>query len=329
MAVAAVCIGGACSRDDSTRKAVASVLPLCSSIIDAAVVSSDDTGYNKHSEEEDGRPATARPLAGAVGCGQVGPLQRGDLLRLMPPARGRSAVAKAPCKGATSCGQGPMHRGRPAPASLQGRPAVGRRPRRSRRDSARPRRGHRGDAHPRPARRGAASVATAKFEVTLPELLNMLREAESAIKKEKPVLYTGETKKKRKASKTLKNGKGKERQGKIKRRKPLQGAVAHGHGQPPWRWRPAVAKAPLQRGDRLRPSPLQRVAARGHDRLRPARKGRLPTEHLQGGGRQRPARKGQPEAASPATSRDDDPYQGDCQPQRATVACAGAAATAT
>ncbi|RWW25164.1 hypothetical protein GW17_00010509 [Ensete ventricosum] len=199
MAVAVVCIGGACSRDDSTRKAVASVLPLCSSIIDEAVVSSDDTGYkfpnsgirakvfmrkigfklrvmrlnhvesfyvfllhfrSKHSEEEDGRPATTRPLAGAVGCGQVGPLQRGDLLRLMPPARGRSAVAKAPCKGATGCGQGPMHRGRPAPASLQGRPAVGRRPRRSRRDSARPRRGHRGDAHPRPARRGAASVAT-------------------------------------------------------------------------------------------------------------------------------------------------------------------------
>ncbi|RWW82788.1 hypothetical protein BHE74_00008723 [Ensete ventricosum] len=99
--------------------------------------------------------------------------------------------------------------------------------------------------------------------------------------------------------------------------------------KPPWRWRPAVAKAPLQRGDRLRPSPLQRVAAGGHDRLQPARKGRLPTEHLQGGGRQRPARKGQPEAASPAASRDDDPYQGDCQPQRAAVACAGAAATTT
>ncbi|RZS29064.1 hypothetical protein BHM03_00062735, partial [Ensete ventricosum] len=52
-----------------------------------------------------------------------------------------------------------------------------------------------------------------KFEVTLPELLNMLREAESAINKEKPVLYIGETKKKRKASKTLKKGKGKERPG--------------------------------------------------------------------------------------------------------------------
>ncbi|RRT38855.1 hypothetical protein B296_00053894 [Ensete ventricosum] len=36
-----------------------------------------------------------------------------------------------------------------------------------------------------------------KFEVTLPELLNMLREAESVIKKEKPILYISETKKKK------------------------------------------------------------------------------------------------------------------------------------
>ncbi|RRT36517.1 hypothetical protein B296_00034766 [Ensete ventricosum] len=55
-----------------------------------------------------------------------------------------------------------------------------------------------------------------KFEVTLHELLNMLREAESAIKNEKPVLYIGETKKKRKASNTLKKGKGKGRPGKTK-----------------------------------------------------------------------------------------------------------------
>ncbi|RZR87712.1 hypothetical protein BHM03_00015170 [Ensete ventricosum] len=53
-----------------------------------------------------------------------------------------------------------------------------------------------------------------KFEVTLPKLLNMLREAESTIKKEKPILYVGETKKKRKASKTLKKGKGKGKLGK-------------------------------------------------------------------------------------------------------------------
>ena len=59
-----------------------------------------------------------------------------------------------------------------------------------------------------------------KFEVTLPELLNMLREAESTIKKEKSVLYTSETRKKRKAKKILKKGKGKGkgkgRPGKIK-----------------------------------------------------------------------------------------------------------------
>ncbi|RWV92776.1 hypothetical protein GW17_00044815 [Ensete ventricosum] len=55
-----------------------------------------------------------------------------------------------------------------------------------------------------------------KFEVTLPKLLNMLREADIAIKKEKPILYIGETKKKRKASKTIKKGKGKERLGKAK-----------------------------------------------------------------------------------------------------------------
>ena len=55
-----------------------------------------------------------------------------------------------------------------------------------------------------------------KLEVTLPELINMLREAESTIKKEKPVLYTGETKKKRKAERSLKKGKGKGRPGKAK-----------------------------------------------------------------------------------------------------------------
>ncbi|RRT66973.1 hypothetical protein B296_00034877 [Ensete ventricosum] len=46
-----------------------------------------------------------------------------------------------------------------------------------------------------------------KFEVTLPELLNILREAESVIKKS--VLYIGETNKKRKTNKTLKKDKGK------------------------------------------------------------------------------------------------------------------------
>ncbi|RZS29020.1 hypothetical protein BHM03_00062687, partial [Ensete ventricosum] len=54
------------------------------------------------------------------------------------------------------------------------------------------------------------------FEVTIPKLLNMLREAESTIKKEKLVLYIGETNKKRKANKTFKKSKGKERPGKAK-----------------------------------------------------------------------------------------------------------------
>ncbi|RWV99482.1 hypothetical protein GW17_00037608 [Ensete ventricosum] len=54
------------------------------------------------------------------------------------------------------------------------------------------------------------------LEVTLSELLNMLREAKSTIKKEKLVLYIGKTNKKRKASKTPEKGKGKGRPGKTK-----------------------------------------------------------------------------------------------------------------
>ncbi|RRT45677.1 hypothetical protein B296_00033203 [Ensete ventricosum] len=54
-----------------------------------------------------------------------------------------------------------------------------------------------------------------KFKVNLPELLNILREAESVLKKEKPIFYIGETKKKRKVSKTLKKGKGKKRPNKA------------------------------------------------------------------------------------------------------------------
>ena len=44
----------------------------------------------------------------------------------------------------------------------------------------------------------------------------MLREAESTFKKEKPVLYTSETRKKRKEERFLKKGKGKGRPGKAK-----------------------------------------------------------------------------------------------------------------
>ena len=54
-----------------------------------------------------------------------------------------------------------------------------------------------------------------KLEVTLSELLNMLKGAEITIKKEKPVLYIGETRKKRKVEKSLKKGKGKGRLGKA------------------------------------------------------------------------------------------------------------------
>ncbi|RWW35863.1 hypothetical protein BHE74_00059157 [Ensete ventricosum] len=57
---------------------------------------------------------------------------------------------------------------------------------------------------------GASQEEFAKYlDVTLLELLNMLREAESTIKKEKLVLYIGETKRKRKAGKSLKKRKGK------------------------------------------------------------------------------------------------------------------------
>ena len=44
----------------------------------------------------------------------------------------------------------------------------------------------------------------------------MLREAESTIKKEKLILYAGETRKKSKAEKSLKKRKGKGRSGKEK-----------------------------------------------------------------------------------------------------------------
>ena len=50
-----------------------------------------------------------------------------------------------------------------------------------------------------------------KLEMTLPKLLNISREVESTIKKEKSVLNTSETKKKRKTEKYLKNGKSKGR----------------------------------------------------------------------------------------------------------------------
>ncbi|RWW54211.1 hypothetical protein BHE74_00039219 [Ensete ventricosum] len=55
-----------------------------------------------------------------------------------------------------------------------------------------------------------------KLEMTLLELLNMSREVESTIKKEKSILYISETKKKRKVDMSLNKGKGKGRLGKAK-----------------------------------------------------------------------------------------------------------------
>ncbi|RRT85995.1 hypothetical protein B296_00001293 [Ensete ventricosum] len=55
-----------------------------------------------------------------------------------------------------------------------------------------------------------------KFEMTLLKLLNTLREVESTIKKEKPILYASETNTKRKANKTVKKGMCKGKLGKKK-----------------------------------------------------------------------------------------------------------------
>ena len=54
------------------------------------------------------------------------------------------------------------------------------------------------------------------LKVTLPKFLNKLREEKSTIKKEKPVLFDSETRKKRNAEKPLKKGKGKGKLGKVK-----------------------------------------------------------------------------------------------------------------
>ncbi|RWW09189.1 hypothetical protein GW17_00027335 [Ensete ventricosum] len=137
------------------------------------------------------------PLAGAVA--RRGSACRHDLLR--PARRGDSRPRTHLL--AARCPQRGLAAGRPQGATTRGQqgwlPAS--------KGSRRLRRGNSGGNDSADGARG--------FEVTLPELFNMLREAESAIK-EKPVLYISETKKKRKASKTLKKGKGKERPGKAK-----------------------------------------------------------------------------------------------------------------
>ncbi|RWV82802.1 hypothetical protein GW17_00055663 [Ensete ventricosum] len=85
------------------------------------------------------------------------------------------------------------------------------------------------------------------------------------------------------------------------RRKPLQGAAgrpatykgATGCGQAPCKGRPATAKPPMQRGDRLRQGPQQWG---GRLRPGPARKGAAPargqTARAAADGRPRPTRKG-------------------------------------
>ena len=58
--------------------------------------------------------------------------------------------------------------------------------------------------------------------MTLLELLNMLREAMSIIKKEKSILYASEIRKRRKIEKSLKKAKGKSKPGKAKVAKDLE-----------------------------------------------------------------------------------------------------------
>ncbi|CAL9176369.1 unnamed protein product [Musa hybrid cultivar] len=71
------------------------------------------------------------------------------------------------------------------------------------------------------------------LSVTLPELLNILREVESIIKMEKLVLYTGETRKKRKAEKSLKKDKG--RPGKAKRERGCDSGTHETDDRDEWR----------------------------------------------------------------------------------------------
>ena len=90
-----------------------------------------------------------------------------------------------------------------------------------------------------------------KLEVTLPELLNMLREAESTIKKEKPVLYTGETRKKRKAERSLKKGKGKGRSGKAKvaKKDPAKDKGQCFHYGKDGHWKRILQRVPCRKGE--------------------------------------------------------------------------------
>ncbi|RWV78439.1 hypothetical protein GW17_00060600 [Ensete ventricosum] len=120
--------------------------------------------------------------------------------------RGRPTMSR-PSTNVADHGQATYRECRPRPAPLQGRPI----------------------AVATASKRFHFTVHMNKFKVTLPKLLNMLREVESTIKKEKPVLYISETNKKRKASKTLKKGKSKERPSKTKvcKKEPIKDSASN------------------------------------------------------------------------------------------------------
>ena len=61
-----------------------------------------------------------------------------------------------------------------------------------------------------------------KLEVTLLELLSMLKEVESTIKKEKLVFYANETRKKKKAEKFLKKSKGRSGKANVGKKDPTK-----------------------------------------------------------------------------------------------------------
>ncbi|RWW03122.1 hypothetical protein GW17_00033742 [Ensete ventricosum] len=130
--------------------------------------------------KKDGRLATARPPAGAighnlatckgvVGCGQ-GPLHRGDWLRPRPPTQGATGYGR-PARVAGTCGHGRLYRDAHKDDRLQGDAHKGQSLVASPQGAAHPRRGRRGrlgrkgqlpTARPqgqRPPRRGAVLAA--------------------------------------------------------------------------------------------------------------------------------------------------------------------------
>ncbi|RWW18037.1 hypothetical protein GW17_00017994 [Ensete ventricosum] len=180
-------------------------------------------------------------------------------------------------------------------------------------------------------------------EVTLPELLNML----STIKKEKSIIYIGETNRKRKASKTLKNGGdrlqprlpckggGRLRPGPlqgmaVRRGSSPQGAATYwGNSRP--RARSVVARPPARGGHPLGQQPTSGQPVAGATPV-----GGLPATEAPSAASSQPARCCLP-AASPQRG---DAHRGtacghiagrrgDCRQARAASACTGVLAAAT